>query len=77
MDYIDCLTIDNVNYLIMDTLDIKNNKYYYLVNENDATDIYIRKVVNEDNQEYIVNLDNEEELNEVMKIFYEKHKNEN
>ena len=68
---------NNLNYLIIDTiLDENNNKYLFLAEENNSKDIRIRKVIMEDNKEYLVKLDSDEEFEAVMTLFDKKHRKE-
>ena len=71
---IDVITLENnLNYLVLDTILNENNKYLVLVNKDDEKDIVIRKVIKKDNREYLIKLDTEDEFEEVMSIFYDKH----
>lgn len=74
---IDVITLENnLNYLVVDTLLNENNKYLVLVNKDDEQDIAIRKVIKKEDREYLIKLDTEDEFEEVMSIFYDKHKGE-
>lgn len=57
-------TINNKDYLVINEIDYKNNRYIYLVNELDNKDILIRKIINNE----LYPMDNEEELNEILKL---------
>ena len=61
---------DGIEYIITDTI----NNYLYLNNINDIKDFCIRKRIYEDNESYIVGLDNEEEYYKAIKLFEEKYK---
>ena len=61
---------DNLEYIVTDKID----NYLYLNNINDYEDFCVRKEIIEDNEEYIVGLDNEEELEKALKLFEEKYK---
>ncbi len=71
---------NNKNYVLLSTIDIDNNKYFYMAEELNPEDLCIRKVViDKDNDEALVKLDNKEELNKVLSVFnemYRKDKNE-
>ncbi len=71
---------NNKNYVLLSTIDVDNNKYFYMANELNPEDLCIRKVViDKDNDESLVKLDNKEELNKVLSVFnemYRKDKNE-
>ncbi len=61
------LQIDNKSYIILAKIDI----YTYLVNEDDFKDMIIMKDDNND----LINLDNEEEVNKALGLFYNKYRN--
>ena len=71
---------NNKNYVLLSTIDIDNNKYFYMAEELNPEDLCIRKVViDKDNDEALVKLDSKEELNKVLSVFnemYRKDKNE-
>lgn len=60
---------DNLEYIVTDKID----NYLYLNNVNDYEDFCVRKEIIEDNEEYIVGLDNEEELEKALKLFEKKY----
>lgn len=64
---------NNKSYIIMDTIINGDNKYLVLFGEDDNTDIVLRKVIVKENKEYLVKLDSEDEFDEVITIFSEKH----
>ena len=65
------IEIDNKTYIIIDIMDINNNKYYFLSNENDKTDFFVQKL--SEDKEKLIQLDSEEELQEVLSIFSSKY----
>lgn len=69
------ITLENgIDYLIIDTIINSENKYIFLAQENNDLEMCIRKVIKkEDNEEYLVKLDNDDEFEEVMTLFNEKH----
>ncbi len=74
---IDVVTLDNgKNYMVTEELVINNIKYVYLTNEDDVADFCIRKVNHINNNEYLVGLDNKEEVLMALNEFTKKHKNE-
>lgn len=74
---IDVVTLDNgKNYMVTEELVINNIKYVYLTNEDDVADFCIRKVNYINNNEYLVGLDNKEEVLMALNEFTKKHKNE-
>lgn len=60
---------DNITYAIVKELEINDILYSLLANVNDPTDICFRKNINENNEEYLVGLDDENELKLVMMHF--------
>lgn len=71
---VNVITLENEkDYEIIDTLKIQENKYLVLSNEEDDYDICVRKVIIEDNKEYIIPLGTKEEFEEVMTVFYKKY----
>lgn len=74
---IDVVTLDNgKNYMVTEELVINNIKYVYLTNEDDVADFCIRKVNYINNNEYLIGLDNKEEVLMALNEFTKKHKNE-
>jgi hypothetical protein len=74
MEEMSYVTVDNVDYLIMDEIIMGEDKYVFLCNENDPEDFFINKIVVENGDEYLYNLDNEEEYDKAFKVFLEKNK---
>ena len=72
---IETVKVENKNYYIVNELEANNNLYLYLVNENDNSDIIIRKKVIIDDEEFLTGLDDEEEFNMVMKLYLERFSN--
>jgi len=67
------ITLENGReYIIIGALENKENKYLYLVNENDSLDMCIRKVIVENNKEVLTKLENEEEFEDIMDLFHEE-----
>ena len=62
--------------MVTEELVINNIKYVYLTNEDDVADFCIRKVNYINNNEYLVGLDNKEEVLMALNEFTRKHKNE-
>ena len=65
------VVLDNKDYIIMEKLLINNIKYYILASE-EQKDVCIRKEITEENEKYLVGLDNEEEFNLVMEKYLNK-----
>ena len=73
---IEVLDVDGKEYYIVDKINNNGNLYYILVNTMDKNDLIIRKYLKEDNEEYIVGLDDEKEYYDVMKKYNNGEKNE-
>lgn len=64
---------NGIEYTEVDMLDYNNNKYLLLTNINDVKDSCIRKLLIEDNKEYVCRLD-DKEFDDVLNMFVEKNK---
>ena len=64
----EALDIDGIEYLILDRSFIDGEEYLYLSNSEDETDVMFRKVDKTD-RNFIIPLDNEEEVIKVAKAF--------
>ncbi len=73
---IEVLDVDGKEYYIVKKINNNGNLYYILVNTMDRNDLIIRKYLKEDNEEYIVGLDDEKEYYDVMKKYNDGEKNE-
>ncbi len=72
---IDIVTLeDGKEYEVIDAISNKGNNYLVLLNKMADKNFCLRKVLKEDNEEYMVKLDNKNEFTEVMELFYSKHK---
>jgi len=67
----EALDIDGIEYLILDRSFIDGEEYLYLSNSEDETDVMFRKVDKTD-RNFIIPLDNEEEVIKVAKAFNDK-----
>ena len=67
----EALDIEGVEYLILDRSFIDGEEYLYLSNSEDENDVMFRKVDKTDNN-FIIPLDNEEEVIKVAKAFNDK-----
>lgn len=57
---------DGKDYMIIYALEVNNNNYVVLANNEDDKDILVRKVILENGEEYLVTLDNKQEFDDVM-----------
>lgn len=63
--------IDNIEYLVLDKLELDGETYLFLSNSKDPEDIMFRKYDKND-LDYIIPLDNEEEVIKVATAFNER-----
>lgn len=63
--------IDGVDYIVLEKLELDGETYLYLSNANTEEDIMFRKFDKND-PEYLIPLENEEEVIKVAKAFNEK-----
>jgi hypothetical protein len=64
------ITLENgIEYTEIDRINFNNNCYVVLSNLDDPSDFCIRRLVNDNNQEYIVGLENREEFNNVFLLY--------
>lgn len=65
-----CVTLENnVNYIIVSESKKDDTTYIYLVSELDSNDFCIRKVINNNGQNYLTPLDSEQEFNYALSLF--------
>ena len=67
------VTIDNIEYIIIDDITVSDNRYLYLIEDNNPSKFMIRKIKVIEGNEYLVNLDNDEEFNKASQLFQEKN----
>ena len=63
--------IDNIEYLVLDKMELDGETYLFLSNSNDPEDIMFRKYDKND-LDYIIPLDDEEEVIKVATAFNER-----
>lgn len=68
------LILDDKKYLVVDTIEANNAKYVYFVDDDDDTDFFVRKEVTENEEEFLIGLDDDQEYDKAMNLFIEKHK---
>lgn len=74
---VNVITLENEkDYIIIDTIEFNSNKYLFLSNKEDENDMCVRKIILKENKEYLIKLDSENELEEVLNIFTTKYKGE-
>ena len=57
---------DNLDYVVIATKEILDNKYIIMCGEEDPNNIVVRKVINKDEHEILIKLDSKEELEKVL-----------
>lgn len=67
---------DGKDYMVTAELEINNIKYLFLTNEDDVADFCLRKINTINNNEYLVGLNDKEEVIKVLQEFKNKFKNE-
>ena len=65
---LDVVTIDGVNYLILEKIDYNDNSYVYLSNVMDMNDTLIKKIDKNDSK-VVVPLDDENEFELACNLF--------
>ena len=70
---VDTITIDNIEYIIVDDIMINGIRYIYLAEDNDPTKFMIRKIKIAEGNELLVNLDSDEEFYDALKVFNQKN----
>lgn len=73
---VDVIEIDGVEYMLLDTLIINNQNYYYFVNMEDSTDMQIFKDKVVDGEECFVSVDSDAEFDKALLLFGEKYANQ-
>ncbi len=68
------IVIDDKEYFVLNELTYEKTNYVYLVSEKDLKDFLIMKSVFEREEEYLVNLDNEEEFDILFTLFQKELK---
>lgn len=67
--------IDGKEYIELDTVEVNDSKYVYLVSTNDDKDFLINKIVVDNGKEYYEGLESNEEFQIVLLNFIKKNKN--
>ena len=66
---------DNIEYTEIDRVNYNHNTYVILSDLDNPNDFCVKKLINENNYEYIIELNNKEEFNNVLEIFIDKYTN--
>ena len=68
------VTLENgIEYTEIDRINDDNKTYVILSNTDNPKDFCIRKLVKENNEDYIVGLDSDEEFDRIYDIFSKKY----
>ena len=65
---------DDECYQVIDKIKEPSKAYVYLVNTRDKDDLVVRKEIEEDEQRYLVGLDDEDELENALNLYLVKNK---
>ena len=68
---LDVIDIDGIEYAILTQLPLNGNTYAYLGALDDPETFMIRKIIEEDGEQFLVKLDNEEEFDSALLLFTE------
>jgi len=66
---------DNIEYTEVDKIKYNNNTYVFLSNLENPENFCIRKLINKNEEEYIIGLDSKEEFDIVLNQFTQKYTN--
>ena len=69
------LTINNNEYIVIDTIDLDNKKYAYLVNTANELDSMFKEVIINEEEMHIESIDKDLFTNKIYPLFIEKFKN--
>lgn len=72
---VNTIKINNIEYIELEKIEYNNNTYVLLSNPNNPNDYMIKKLIIKNNEEYLNGLQNEEEFNELLKLFTKKYTN--
>lgn len=78
MENINCNVItleNNIDYVEVDKIEFDNNTYLFLSNEDNDKDFTIRRLIRENDGEYLQKLSNQEEFDRILKLFIDKFAN--
>ena len=68
MQQVEIIDIDNKKYMVLNEIEDNGEIYLYLTNVKNPKDFIIQKIDKNDNN-YLVNLDDEDEFNRALKLF--------
>lgn len=68
---------DNKEYMIIGAEEVDNNKYLILTNEEEPEKLVVRRIITENNEDFLVKLDTKDEYDKVIYNYYEEYKRRN
>lgn len=68
---------DNKEYMIIGAEEVDNKKYLILTNEEEPEKIVVRRIITENNEDFLVKLDTKDEYDKVIYNYYEEYKRRN
>ena len=68
MQQVEIVDIDNKKYMVLNEIEDSGETYLYLTNVKNPKEFMIQKVDKNDN-DYLINLDDEEEFNRALILF--------
>ena len=72
------IELDNKNYIVLDTIQSSPaNIYYYLLETSENNSIQILKNSIENNEKIYISVDDENEFDNALSLFYLKHRDDN
>ena len=73
----ECIILeDNIEYEIVEKIKYQEKEYIFLSNTEDPKDFCIRKVIVENEQKFLVGLDDDKEFDLALMLFAKNHKEE-
>ena len=66
---ISMVEFDGVEYMELMKLPLNGNTYVFLSNPEDASDFFVKKLIVEDGEQYLIGIDNREEFDNTLLHF--------
>ena len=76
MEETQAIEINGMEYFLVDSISNNGKMYYYFSNEKDPNDIYVLTDSVDNGEEYLVSVDNGDEFDDALILFFEKHKDD-
>lgn len=71
----DVVSIEGIEYIQVDKIEIEGNIYVFLSEVNNIDNFIIKKYIVDDGKEYFEGLESNNEFDKVLTYFLKKHKN--